>query len=246
MAGQQSNTARTGHCRSCRYPLIGLDQHRCPECGRTFDPDDPKTMYYLGAPGWLARHFLRPPGRLLEIATAIASLLMLYALTAPRICIIAILLFIPLLLGCALLWVMHLMIAAIVRLVRKDSLSGLAKQWRRYLVVPAIIALILLLGWLDIPDRLRFKLSQSAMDRLAQQVMADPNTAYPDQWVGLYYAQDIEALPNGVRFLISDGCGWDVLGFAYGRDGEPMVVGDEDDDYYEEYNGDWYLWMYYW
>ena len=36
-------------CRGCGYPLAGIDQARCPECGRPFDPDEPLT--YLTAPG---------------------------------------------------------------------------------------------------------------------------------------------------------------------------------------------------
>ncbi len=30
-------------CLTCSYILKGLAEHRCPECGRTFDPGDPTT-----------------------------------------------------------------------------------------------------------------------------------------------------------------------------------------------------------
>ncbi len=30
-------------CLTCGYILDGLPEPRCPECGRTFDPDDPTT-----------------------------------------------------------------------------------------------------------------------------------------------------------------------------------------------------------
>ena len=30
-------------CLDCGYVLSGLTEHRCPECGRTFDPDDPNS-----------------------------------------------------------------------------------------------------------------------------------------------------------------------------------------------------------
>jgi hypothetical protein len=32
-------------CRTCRYDLSGLREHRCPECGESFDPADPETTY---------------------------------------------------------------------------------------------------------------------------------------------------------------------------------------------------------
>lgn len=34
----------TALCRECNYPLRGLSENRCPECGHPFDPSDPWTM----------------------------------------------------------------------------------------------------------------------------------------------------------------------------------------------------------
>ena len=31
-------------CTTCHYSLTGLAEHRCPECGSAFDPDDPSTF----------------------------------------------------------------------------------------------------------------------------------------------------------------------------------------------------------
>lgn len=33
------------YCRKCRYPLDGLSENRCPECGRAFDPQNPSTWH---------------------------------------------------------------------------------------------------------------------------------------------------------------------------------------------------------
>jgi len=38
-------------CLGCGYDLHGLPENRCPECGRPFDPEDPRTYYPLGLPG---------------------------------------------------------------------------------------------------------------------------------------------------------------------------------------------------
>ncbi len=44
-------------CKRCAYPLRGLRQDECPECGRPFDPDAPHT--FLRAPrGQTARRWL--------------------------------------------------------------------------------------------------------------------------------------------------------------------------------------------
>lgn len=42
-------------CRACNYPLIGLSEPRCPECGTRFDPNEP---YFPETP-----LFLLPDGR---------------------------------------------------------------------------------------------------------------------------------------------------------------------------------------
>lgn len=43
-------------CLDCRYPLIGLRDTRCPECGRLFDPSDPSTYSQNG--GGLVKLFV--------------------------------------------------------------------------------------------------------------------------------------------------------------------------------------------
>jgi hypothetical protein len=37
-------TEPTIYCLQCRYPLDGLPERRCPECGSEFDPDDDNTF----------------------------------------------------------------------------------------------------------------------------------------------------------------------------------------------------------
>ncbi|MCL4196323.1 MAG: hypothetical protein KJZ69_02415 [Phycisphaerales bacterium] len=32
------------YCLSCKYDLRNLHDHRCPECGRPFDPSDDRTF----------------------------------------------------------------------------------------------------------------------------------------------------------------------------------------------------------
>lgn len=44
----------TIYCRKCGYALVGLSENRCPECGRGFDPGDPRT-FLKSARGWRVR-----------------------------------------------------------------------------------------------------------------------------------------------------------------------------------------------
>lgn len=46
--GQMGNVSQKMFCLGCRYPLIGLDEHRCPECGMTFNPSE-TTSYNAAA-----------------------------------------------------------------------------------------------------------------------------------------------------------------------------------------------------
>ena len=39
-------------CSACDYPLAFLTEHRCPECGQTFDPSDPESYFEID--DWVA------------------------------------------------------------------------------------------------------------------------------------------------------------------------------------------------
>lgn len=43
------------YCRGCGYSLHGLPEPRCPECGRNYDPADPRTYWLNGIPSRLDR-----------------------------------------------------------------------------------------------------------------------------------------------------------------------------------------------
>ncbi len=50
----QGPTAGPKRCRGCGYILEHLPEPRCPECGRAFDPDDPRTYVRGVQRGWLS------------------------------------------------------------------------------------------------------------------------------------------------------------------------------------------------
>ena len=34
-------------CLDCHYSLKNLTEHRCPECGRPFDPNNPRSFLHV-------------------------------------------------------------------------------------------------------------------------------------------------------------------------------------------------------
>jgi hypothetical protein len=60
-------------CKTCHYSLLNLTKHRCPECGRPFDPRDASTFDVTVRAGLWANVVIR----LACIAGPIAMLLIL-------------------------------------------------------------------------------------------------------------------------------------------------------------------------
>ncbi|MCL2649034.1 MAG: hypothetical protein FWD61_18880 [Phycisphaerales bacterium] len=67
-----------GRCWTCGYDLRGLTSHRCPECGRHFDPADPATMHMGARPiSRLGRRLLEPMSWKPVLVAAAATVLLL-------------------------------------------------------------------------------------------------------------------------------------------------------------------------
>src|SRR5436309_886841 len=65
-----------GLCRVCSYPLRGLAEDRCPECGACFNAKDPTTMD-LGPAlrPRISRDWLLPTGRWARICVWLVTLM---------------------------------------------------------------------------------------------------------------------------------------------------------------------------
>lgn len=49
---EKSEQPEAMYCLGCYYRLDHLESSECPECGRGFDPSDPKTIAYSPKPKW--------------------------------------------------------------------------------------------------------------------------------------------------------------------------------------------------
>ena len=171
----------TRFCLACRYSLQGISTAKCPECGRSFDPDDPRTTSphpHATGPQWLAR-----VGRVLIMLTGILAgagfvvsamgvdpiLLALFAVLAA-----------PLLLSTLVITAMP-----IVPLTRRQRIWG-----------PVVIAVFVSVVWTHWPFCINFALHKPAMQRLADQVRAGASAGTPRR-VGFFVLKDARIIPEG-------------------------------------------------
>ena len=214
-------------CLGCDYPLTGLTENRCPECGRVFDPRDPDTMRTARTPGKIARWLMQPPKWPSHVVTSFAALSMIASAAAPiaggyfRLAIISAYIWMVLLPG----WFLRALACVFLRLRSRNRTRSSFIHQMRWLWVPACLALTIALCSTSIPSRCAFVISRPAMDSLVLSVMSNPTHVHAPQWVGIFYAEDIEATPWGMKFTVSDN-GYSVGGFSFMQtmpsDGPPL------------------------
>ena len=79
--GERADSMR-GFCFDCRHELIDVGRTECPECGRWFDPENPRTFYQRN-PGRLARYAMKPSGWASGIYALVLASLILVAFSVP-------------------------------------------------------------------------------------------------------------------------------------------------------------------
>jgi hypothetical protein len=222
-------------CLGCNYPLRGLPENRCPECGRVFDPNNRATMN-LGRPiSAAARFWQNPPGWPLNIATAAVAFLLLYSYRFP---------------GHDFLeetpWACASVLVGIVWLVRLFTFLAVGAYYRRrtiplfglrWAAAPLIVGVAFLLYKLDVPMHVAFWISRPAMQQLADQVIRNPNNPPKTASVGLYTAENIEAFPTGMRFIVRYRFMFGADGFQYCPATQPTGLG------YRHLTGSWFTYV---
>jgi len=109
-------------CRSCKHCLRGIASRQCPECGQSFDPDDPRTtLAFPRRPFWdgLARMCLLI-NRVCFWLAIIAFIFVMLGFDHPRLAIM------PCCIGFILVWVCWaMMLCPWVPLTGRQRVAGL-------------------------------------------------------------------------------------------------------------------------
>lgn len=229
-----------GFCAKCRYPLRGLPEPRCPECGKAFDPSDPHTFLVAGQRpmGPIARRLYQPPTLLFQASGVLSVSFVLAAAAVPG--------WIPSLLrvglicccGMSVFWMVGVVAYCVVGWFYRAPRT----TWRvirSWSLMPVALVLAALLCQLRVPVLLGFLVSKSAMEGLANKAAAGPEyRRLPDQKVGMYSATGILVLLGGVRFQVSMPQA-PPGGFAYFPQGSPK---GSREPRCEQLWGSWYVW----
>lgn len=233
-------------CLQCTYPLHGITEPRCPECGRSFDPADRST--YARRPGdrtWRSR--ARPPSPPFLVATLLLAGWAVYDLSLPGFPGYAIV--------AAGFWILLALVADYaVRVgavwldrVRARRDGQTARPYARigWWLLPGCLLAVVILAATHTPLRLRFHVSRPALDRMTGEFRAEGagvSSRAAARQVGLYRVRRVFEHGEGnvafrVRNSFSLGDRVQCAGFEHRV--HPPAVG-EGYAFVRPLGGDWY------
>jgi hypothetical protein len=236
MTGEATLTTRSRHwqdstCISCGYALRGLDEPRCPECGRSFDRDNPATFNSGRQCGPVARWLLKPTRWVGWFSGVVAS----------AVVVVQMLLFLPVdltLFIMALAWLAlagpYVFWSVIRRVVCRwysQPTEFLRKDQRVRQKISRIVLIAGLVVYSQVPILISFRISKPALDRYANHLYTEVPIVTPpanmNRWCGLYYVSGCHLSGNGVEMFV----GTRYMQYS------PI---DADHPHFWHFSGDWY------
>jgi len=228
-------------CLTCHYPLRDLTVNRCPECGREFDPKNPKTMYLPSTPGVVEQYLCTPPGRTyIWSGVSVSSLMLLangffgeaFPIGSCCSCWLCLLLAV---------WPLRILWTALSAEPGQNWLRAHGGTVWRWFAPPAVFFVALILVLFNVPLRLTFLASRPAMDQFAQQTMLLPIGTKDRSYhrIGLYITDYVERGEDKVSFSIGAGFHFQTWGFVYSPSGPPQNMGRARQ--HMQFSGPWYL-----
>jgi hypothetical protein len=212
-----SQRLAAGLCLDCNYPLRDLPQPRCPECGRTFNPAD-ATTFNPGRP--VPRYAAWAVGPISWPIYFIAIAACAVTLWRARLPGITFSWKSPTIIGWAGLATVWLLWPLARRLVLRHHgwpAVVIKPMGKRYWIVPLVIAAMIATTATRLPKNLAFRASRPSLDRLAADVLANPQARFANRWVGLFHAKNIRGLPgnSGIKLTVEDDDMQFKAGFVY-------------------------------
>ena len=228
-----------GLCLDCGYALHGLPTPRCPECGREFDPLDPKTMNMGRELSELAKWVLGPvrwPVALMSWGAIVIALW--YArLPGGQIANSSSL---WILIGLGVVWFGWPIVRIIAARKYGWPTSLLMRGQRLRLTIGAAIFLAVLAIVYQLPMKAALYVSRPAMDKLAADVLASPEFYADDRWCGVYKATRVKKVPNGgIRITCEESNRAYRSGFTYLPNADPKRNSRRS---YQHIGGHWWAW----
>jgi hypothetical protein len=223
------STPAVGLFLNCNYSLHGLTGHRCPECGRTFDPHDVTTMN-MGLPlePW-ERRLLRPPGAFTFGCIVAACLWACWVCRnpAPYYMGMHILLLIALAVAAAAAWGIRV---GLGRLVARARRQAFPPSGRRAHALITILALTAILIETHVPLYVGLLLARPGLEQILREIegQSNPVLKTPRQ-AGPYVIGGLRKQGRAVAFIFAD-------------DAESSFVYDPDGNYSWNGGADGWLW----
>lgn len=182
------------YCISCRHSLRGICSDRCPECGRGFDPRDPRTVLPTSSRINVAsiEKVWRPCA---VLVAAVGALCFVYALIGGD----------PLVLWALAALVSPLLLPLVIFVVVFAVVP--AMRLRRAERVRALLAVVLLVSvvWSYWPMRITFFLCcKSEFEEIVRQVQSGQTPALP-QRVGMFEVRSVEQHWGNTGVQVSGG-----------------------------------------
>ncbi len=216
-AGRRSGSPDlVGLCLDCNYPLMALPPHRCPECGRAFDPADAETVN-TGRP--VPAYAAWAVGPISWPVYAVALVGCAVTLWRARLPMQPFSWHYPVLWGWAAVAGLWLAWPGIRRAVLGHygwPRRVIEPMGRLHWAVPAAMLAMAAAAAAGVPPRVAFDLSRPDMDRLARAVAARPGDVVAPGRVGCFWAKNVTTIDGGrgVLFVVDDRDAHSRVGFA--------------------------------
>lgn len=171
------------YCLGCRHELTEAAP-RCPECGRPFDPENPRT-WWRARPIWIELPFRRC-GPWFHASIVVATLVWCYARSVPAENFLAGLAATGLFLLLGLVVLLKILVRLEIRLRAGGPGPISAREWG-WLTAPLLAAAGIALAHTSLPLRVGLFTAQGTLDRLRQELTADATATLPPGTMASWY-----------------------------------------------------------